>query len=558
MTKGHKPPIERAWELLRLEAADILAIVLYGALIGFFNLVVPVATSALINTIAFGTLLQPLVVLSLLVLFFLMLSGALTALQIYLAEMMKRRLFLRLFSQLAERYTKLPIETFSEHYMPEYTNRFFDIVKLQSSLLFLIMDGIALFLSTTIGLTILAVYHPLFILFDFFFLFNAIFLLGYLLGRHGINTAIQVSTTKYAAAAWLQELVRNPRVFRTDWGGHFALEKTQALGEQYIAHEHRHFLIVMRQTIGFLLLRALSHSAVLGIGGYLVIQEKFTLGQLVAAELIVSGILGSLGRFWKFLENFYDTMVALDKTGLLSDLEEEKEIGAPVNFTEKAVNVEIRGLRLQSFEAERYIDLDMHIKAREIVAITNYHGDAKNQLFDILGGELGCELGQVFYNKHDIKELNKRDLRSGVLLLRDTETFWGTIHENISLNRPDISLVEISEAIEMVRLTAAFRRFPSGLHTRLLPGGAPLSHDEKRRLLIARAIVMKPFLLLIDEILDTIDDDILLNLQEKWLGRKKHPTVIIASQNPNVLAICHRCYDMAGKKSIITKSRRRR
>ncbi len=558
-TEEHrKHPLERFLELVHLEVRETIAIILYGALIGFFNLVVPIAASALINTIAFGTLLQPLVVLTLLVLFFLLVSGALSAIQIYLMEMMQRRIFLRLFLRLAAKYTRLPAATFDVYYMPEYTNRFFDVVKLQKSFTFLVMDGTALLLTTVIGLVIISIYHPLFIMFNFFFLFTAIFVLIYWMGQGGIRSAINVSHVKYDSAAWLQEITRNPRVFRTGWGSDYALERARELGDRYLNSEQRHFRIVLRQSIGFLILRAISHSTILGIGGYLVMNEKLTLGQLVAAELIISGVLSSLGKFSKFLSNFYDTMVALDKTGHLTDLHDEDETGLAVHFASKPVKVEIKKLRLQSHESDRYIDLEMSVKPGETVAITDYDGDAKNLLFDILGGEIEPPLGKVFYNHEDIKELNKRDLRSEVMLIRDTETFAGSIFENITLGRSEIKLSEVSMAIDLVNLTKAFSRFPSGLDTMLLPSGAPLSSDEKRRLLIARALVMRPGILLIDEALDTIDDEVILALKTRWFDTQKTPTMIIASQNPNVLSMCSRCYNFSGKASFIGKSVRKR
>jgi error-prone DNA polymerase len=88
--------------------------------------------------------------------------------------------------------------------------------------------------------------------------------------------------------------------------------------------------VLIRQVIGAVSLHALAGTALLAIGGILVIERQLTLGQLVAAELIVSGVLTSFAKFGKQLESFYDLMAGVDKLGHLLDLPLEREFGEPV------------------------------------------------------------------------------------------------------------------------------------------------------------------------------------------------------------------------------------
>ena len=97
------PPSSRLRGLLALESEDLWIAVIYSLVIGLLTLAVPVATQSLVNTVAFGNLLQPLIVLALLVLLGLSLSTVLQSLRIYVVELVQRRVFVRISSTVTKR-----------------------------------------------------------------------------------------------------------------------------------------------------------------------------------------------------------------------------------------------------------------------------------------------------------------------------------------------------------------------------------------------------------------------------------------------------------------------
>ncbi|MEZ6044035.1 MAG: ABC transporter transmembrane domain-containing protein [Planctomycetaceae bacterium] len=213
-----------------------------------------------------------------------------------------------------------------KHHLPELVNRFFEVVTLQKVTAQLLLDGIGLILSTVIGMAVLAFYHPWLLGFDLFLLASIAFII-FVLGYGAVDSAIKESKNKYYMAAWLEDIASAPIAFRTFGGHDFALNEADRLISNYILSRRTHFRILIRQIIFALGLQAVASTLLLGLGGWLVITGELTLGQLVAAELIVTVIVGAFAKIGKHMESFYDLLAAVDKLGNLFDLKLDRQDG---------------------------------------------------------------------------------------------------------------------------------------------------------------------------------------------------------------------------------------
>lgn len=162
----HPSPLSRLRGWMAFERTDIWVVVIYSVAIGLLSLVVPIATQSLVNTIAFGTLLQPLVVLSLLVLLGLTFAAVLKVLRSHVVEVMQRRIFVRVSNDTIERLLRVRIQAFDDDHGPELVNRFFEVVTLQKGGATLLVDGLEVIMTTLIGMILLGVYHPVLLIFS--------------------------------------------------------------------------------------------------------------------------------------------------------------------------------------------------------------------------------------------------------------------------------------------------------------------------------------------------------------------------------------------------------
>ncbi len=526
-------PLHRLKQLIMAEREDIGSLLAYGIGIGLMSLATPIAVQALVNTIAFGALLQPLGVLTLILLVLLSFSNTLVALQLYVVEMLQRRLFVRLFGTSAQRLRNAVMSVRDHQYLPELANRFFDVVSLQKTAASLLLETLGYLLQTLIGMILLAFYHPLLLAFDLF-LVAALYLILFVMGKQGIPTAIEQSKAKYAAAAWLENIAANPLLGKSRYGAEFVDQQTEKFAHHYLEACVAHFRILSRQNVGALVLHTLANTALLGMGGWMVIERQLSLGQLIAAELVVNAMVYGLTRLGKTLDNFYELVASVDKIGYLLDLPQESAQAGQPEITECAYRLEIRQLCLP---ASPYCDiangLDLLVAAGDKLAITA--GAERGSLLDAICGLRTPSAGQILLNGHDLRDLNLGQLRDNVSLVRYTELVAATIAENLSMGR-DLPLAKLRQSLEQVGLLETVSALPEGMQTELCPQGAPLSDEQALRLTLARAIAGKPSLLLIDKTLDRIDTRYLPALLDTLTAPDAPWTLLVVSHEPLVLA----------------------
>lgn len=541
---GHgASPWARLRQLLRPEWSDILVVLVFAACIGMLLLATPIAVESLVNTVAFGRLLQPVIVLAIALMTFLTFAAALLALQTFVVELIQRRLFARVAGDLAWRLPRVRHEVHDGIYGPELVNRFFDVVTVQKAVAQLLLDGITLILGTVIGMALLAFYHPFLLGYDIVLLLAMGFII-HVLGRGAIQSSIRESVAKYRVADWLEELIRCRTAFKTAGGLDLALERIDHLTLDYLENRRRHFRILMRQIVFALILQAIASAVLLGLGGWLVILGQLTLGQLVAAELIVAVIVGAFAKLGKHFDSFYDLMAAIDKLGMLFDLPLEAEHG--VSHVPAAQGPATMRLWRVKFAYPRqpplFNDLTLTVERGERLAIVGSSSSGKSTLLDLMYGLRRPQGGHIELNGADLRDLRPEQLRRHAALVRDAEIFAGTIAENVHLGRPEVTSEDVHEALVQVDLLDHVLSLPDGLNTRLHSGGSPLSPCQARRLTLARALAGRPRLVLIDGLLDQLPDDVLARIFPRLAEWNRRHTLVIATGQRRVADLCTRVF----------------
>jgi ABC-type bacteriocin/lantibiotic exporter with double-glycine peptidase domain len=553
-------PLDRLWGLLLPERKDLRVIVVFSIIDGVLLLATPIAVESLVNTVAFGRYLQPIVVLAILLFTFLLFAAALRGLLSYVVEILQRRLFVRLVADLAYRLPRARGTAFDGAYAPELVNRFFEIAAVQKATSSLLLDAVSIILQTLVGMAVLAFYHPFLLGFDLVLLALIAFI-TFGLGRGAVKTAVKESKAKYAVGEWLEELVRHPTAFKLHSGHQFALDRADWLTVDYLDARKEHYRIVLRQLLFALGLQATVATALLGLGGWLVIQGQLTLGQLVAAELIVTVIVGSFAKMGKHLETFYDLLASVDKLGYLFDLPTERHdklfhlrADVPAEVAVRQVSYSYGGQEGHGHEVLH--DVSFEIKPGECVALTGPSASGKSTIVDLLSGVRQPASGHLELDGIDLRELRADSLREHLAVSRSIEIFHGTIDENVHLNRPHVSAQDVREALAAVGLVDEVLQLPDGLNTLLQTNGAPLSTTQALRLMLTRAIVDRPRLLLIDGTLDALPDEMQRALLANFAGQGRAWTVLIATGRQTVIDRCDRVVAL-GRGPLAGGTRRR-
>lgn len=536
-TKGMRP-LNRLVELLKPEWSDIWIVLVFAFVVGVLMLATPIAVEALVNTVAFGRFLQPVLVLALILLTFLTFSAALRALQTWVVELIQRRLFARVAGDLAYRLPRVNLESTDGLHVPELANRFFDIVTVQKVAAQLLLDGVGLILTATIGMAVLAFYHPWLLGFDVVMMASIAFIIV-VLGRGAVGSAVKESKNKYEMASWLEDIGRCPTAFRTLGGADLALERTDRLVHQYLEARQKHFRILMRQILFALGLQAVASTVLLGLGGWLVISGQLTLGQLVAAELIVTVIVGAFAKLGKHMESFYDLLAAVDKLGVLFDLPTEPDDGVLQLESDQAALVCLQSIQYRFAQHPVFTEpVSARFSAGSVSAVVGSAGTGKSLLVDLIAGLRTPAAGHITIDGVDPLDVRPDVLRSHVAVARPGEIFNGTFSENVHLHRETVTSSDVRDALESVGLYAKVLALPEGLETELNGSGHPLSQTEQDLLCLARSVAGRPRLLLIDGLLDSLSDDAVLPILTALQEGSHALTVVIATGRQFVAENC--------------------
>lgn len=533
-TKQH--PLARLWQFVEPDRTEILIVVGFAIGLGILTLAIPIAVQAMVNFVAFGGLMQPLIVVGLLLLFFLAFAGAIRIFKFYTVEILQRRLFVRVVSELSARLPRVRREALDHNQGPVLVNRFFEVITIQKAGSALLIDGLDIVLQASIGLLVLGFYHPLLLLFDVLLISSIVFIL-FVMGRGAIRTAVSESTAKHAVAGALEELLRIPITYKLAGASEFARARLAELSGNYIHARRNHFRVVFRQQWGAVILHTVAATTLLTLGGWLVIEGQLTLGQLVAAELIVSVALLSFVKFGKRLEAFYDVAAAADKLATLMDLPLEKDGGESVIPNIAGVDLELRRVSYKYVSGNDCIkDFSLTLEPNAKVAVSGPRRSGKSTLAELVTGLRHPDSGVVLFDGIDLRDIADVSIRSQLELVKDLEIVEGTILDNIRLGRSDVTATQIRKMLERFGILEEITELPHGLRTPLSSTGAPLSRSTVLLLMLARACVCSPRLIVIDDTLDQIDSESLSRVMTVLTDPSSSWSLLVFTNRPDVVA----------------------
>ena len=532
-------PWRRFIGLLELERKDIAQLFYYAVFAGFVGLSLPLGIQAIINLIQGAQVSTSWIVLVVLVTLGVAFTGGLQYMQLRIIETIQQRIFVRSSFELSYRFPKIKMEAFRGYYPPELANRFFDTLTIQKGLSKILIDVPTALLQIIFALILLSFYHPFFILFGMLLLLLVYFVFKYTAER-GLETSLRESKFKYRVAHWIEEVARAVISFKLSGKTSLALEKNDKLVNQYLEARESHFSILVTQFMYMIGFKVLITDGLLLMGGFLVLNQEMNIGQFVAAEIIILLVIASVEKLILGLEPFYDVVTSIEKLGQVVDMELEKEEGERPDFGDE-LTIELDRVTYMAKDKEEPIlsDISLKVSPGSRLLIRGESGSGKSSLLRMISGVVRPTSGQMTVNNYPVKSLYLNNYRGQLGLSMKEETpFEGTIRENITFGNKSISDKDILEAFERVGLTSFLRRQPNGLQTILYPEGKQMSYTIAKKIVLARAIVKKPKILILEDALDQFNENETNRIID-FLTDASHPwAVVVVSSNPRWVNSC--------------------
>jgi putative ABC transport system ATP-binding protein len=524
--------------LIRLERKMLGIIASYAMAIGLFMLCVPIAVQELVSTFSFA--IQPVMIVTLAVVVGLALTGAAAfrVLQARAVETLQQRVYTRIAIAFTEILPRLQEETF----LPQHAHRFSEADLLTRALVAMVADLFNVSVVGTIGMSLLIFFHPYFLLYNMTLIVGFVGLLT-VFGREGFLITLKMSQLNYEIYHWIQNIAANLPHLRAAGHSPYLMRKTDELTRAYVqVRQRRSDLLTGRQYKAAVLWLVVGHTGMIGTAGMLVATGQLTVGQFVAAELLAGALILNMDTLARRMVQMFFAFVAFREMNAFFSLPQDESGSKEVIPLDQ---LGLGGLHLSAKNLSfRYPDgpplfehVHMDVAPGEKVLVLCQTNTQKTALAKVLAGLMAPTTGVVLYNQMNLVEVDLRsiDTRRSLMLDSLPTLLEGSIEENITLGRPSVTYEDVQWALQFVELDDEIDVLPEGFATYVTGHGGQFTLNQILRLLLARAIVTRPHILIIDGTLHSIIPSVREVILRRLCSKDESWSVIFVSNDPTFM-----------------------
>jgi ABC-type bacteriocin/lantibiotic exporter with double-glycine peptidase domain len=499
-----KESINKFFKLIRLEKREVTAIYFYAILSGLIQLSLPLGIQTIINfsqaAAGIGNLPVSIVLLIVIVLIGILVSGILQVNQMKIVEKIEQSIFTRFSLEFAHKIPKIESSELYKNHLPELMNRFFEIVNLQKGLSKILLDIPLAVIQIVFGLVLLSFYNTTFIVLGLLLILLLFFIFKYTT-KKGLIASYNESENKYEVASWLEEIARSYKTFKISSQNNFHLKKTDELVKDYLVSKTKHFEILKFQYWSLIVFKLLISAMMLIIGAVLLINQQLNIGQFIAAEIVILLILSAVEKLILNLEVGYTILTGVEKINIISEKKTETKGNIAYISNGNGISLEVKNLNFKLDNNRPLLEnINFTIQPGSKICIMGDGGSGKSILLELISGTLKDFEGIINVNNIPINNINQNEYRKNMgIFYNEQDIFDGSIYDNICMGNENITPSEIMKHAEILEIKEFISQLPEGLSTPLQPTGKGLSTIIAKKILLLRAIINQPELLVLDE-----------------------------------------------------------
>jgi ABC-type bacteriocin/lantibiotic exporter with double-glycine peptidase domain len=358
------------------------------------------------------------------------------------------------------------------------------------------------------------------------------------------------SKYKYETVSWLQDMARIIKSFKFSQGSGLNLYKTDKNVMGYLKARTEHFGVLLVQYRTLVAFKVIISFAMLGIGTYLLVNQSLNIGEFIAAEIVILMLISATEKLIGNLENIYDVVTGLEK--LHSVLETPIEKNGSIELKEDTEGIKIDlvnfGMKYHAQDS-LFEEANFSISKNKLIGIVGKEGTGKTSLLKILSAGYSQYHGTILMNQIPLVNYNLESFRKKVgIYIYPMEIFKGTLFENVSLNRTGIEEQDILKLIKEIGFDEFMIQFSDGFDTRIDASGKKLATNITKKILLLRALINQPKLILLDEPLAGLSEYAKEKLWTYLKKVKSHTTIIISTNDKSTLKNCDELINISNHK----------
>ena len=288
--------------------------------------------------------------------------------------------------------------------------------------------------------------------------------------------------------------------------------------------------------------------AILYVGVMLVIENKLTIGQLIAFQMFSGQFAAPMLRLVGLWNEFQQTLLAVDRIGDILNSPLEMQSGNAITLSHVRGDIKIENLSFRyNVDAPMVLkNINLDIKAGEKIGFVGRSGSGKSTIAKLIQRLYYTTEGTIFVDGIDIRNINPVWLRTNIgIVLQENYLFSGTIKDNIALPRPNMPMEGIVQVAQIAGAHDFISKLPRGYDTEVGERGSSLSGGQRQRIAIARALISNPRILIFDEATSALDYESERIIRDNMKMISQGRTVIIIAHRLSTIKDCDKivCFD---------------
>lgn len=339
-----------------------------------------------------------------------------------------------------------------------------------------------------------------------------------------------------------EEMITGQRTIQSYVQEDSVLKKFDAINEEAstASYESGYYSTTVGPSVNFV--SNLSVALVGVFGGILYFFGNISLGKLTSFTLYSRRFSGPINQMSNIIADIQSALAAAERVFHVIDEEEEpKDVLDAIDLQEVKGDVSFKDVSFGYVEHQTVLNhVSFDAPKGKVIAIVGPTGAGKTTLVNLLMRFYDVQQGQIFIDQHETRTLTRKSLRrSFSMVLQDTWIFHGTVFENIAYGNGDVSRLEVEEAAKKARIHSFIIHLPEGYDTILTDEGLNISKGQKQLLVIARAMLSKTKMLILDEATSNVDTHTEVQIQKAMLTLMEHKTTFVIAHRLSTIQNAH-------------------
>lgn len=540
-----KGTLSRFFSLLAPQKSLLLHIFLASLLITVLGIVASFYFSFIMDEVVANSLSNTLTIVSIGIIALYVFKAVLEYFRNHLMLYLSQKLDILLILGYYQHVLSLPMNFFGARKIGEIVSRFMDASKIRDAIsgatLTIMIDTIMAIVG---GIVLYIQNSTLFFIAVILLVLYGVIVFSYNKPIHKVNEKLMEENSQ--VTSYLVESLSGIETVKAFNCERKAQYKTETLFIKFLKSAfHSGFLSNGQQSLTGAI-AAIGTTVILWVGTASVLDGNMTIGQLITFNALLAYFLDPVKNLINLQPTMQTAIVASDRLSEILELSSEKDehednrlkdvsLKQPISITNLDFRYGTRQLVLK--------DINMQIKPGEKIALVGESGSGKTTLVKLLMRFYDWEKGEICFGNYNAKDLNLEALREKVAYIsQDIFLFSGTIRENLALGNEFASFEEIIEACELSKANEFIEKLPMRYETMLEENGANLSGGQKQRLAIARALLKKPDILIMDEATSNLDSVTEKAIEKTINNLPDSITTIIIAHRLSTIMSCDKIY----------------